>query len=290
MSNLLRHKKVHLGIKPYQCNRCQKNFSSVSNLNQHLMIHDRKSNRYKFVCFIEGCYQSYFYICTLKNHIVKFHHSEYSRLEQDYKNRSFIEIYKMLSAKKTGSTLDSDIINAGGLQKDDKVLNNECGQEIQKKEKFRLSKNLFKIVRSLPNESKISENCFSESHLKKQEVEGKKISPVQESEPPQYTDTFQQFNIIGINNNEQNIINNFSTTRAKNMEIEIINLTFNYLLYNYTVFNELNKISELTRLHSNFYYNLFTQNHNQNKVIIAILYKELSFNVLKFMQLNNGQV
>jgi len=93
---LIRHKRIHSGVKPYQCTFCNKNFSSSSNLKQHLNIHKNIIKRKKFPCFIHRCDKSYLYICTLKKHILNSHVEEYKQLKVEFPNRTFYDILKEL--------------------------------------------------------------------------------------------------------------------------------------------------------------------------------------------------
>jgi hypothetical protein len=291
MSNLLRHRKVHDGIRPFECTRCEKKFSSISNLNQHMLIHDKKSARFKFVCFAEGCDQSYFYICTLKNHIVKFHHSLFCRIEEEYKNRSFIDIFKFLSAKRNRTINESFTIETFFKEMPENFPYNDQHQvqdqyDDEKKENTKLSRNLFKILKI--RHEPINEN--SKSEFLKRKIEAPEIS--EEKPRTQFVTDYairseNTFNTVSNSNysshkiNQEDLIKKFSTTTFRMMEIQIINITFNYLLHNYTIFNELSKISELTKLHSIYHYNAVLKNHEQNKAIVALLHQELSFCVAR---------
>lgn len=97
MSNLLRHKKAHTGIKPFECRRCGKKCSSLSNLAQHASIHQQKRRRYKFSCFVGDCTTSYLYTCTLKKHLKKCHPQELQLLQEEYKNTNFMQLYRILT-------------------------------------------------------------------------------------------------------------------------------------------------------------------------------------------------
>ena len=101
MSNLIRHRRIHSGVKPYTCPECNKSFSSSSNLKQHMNIHKSSLKRNKYVCFVNSCCKAYLYICTLKKHIMFAHKKSFDLLEELYKDRNFFEIFKGLRRAKT---------------------------------------------------------------------------------------------------------------------------------------------------------------------------------------------
>jgi len=92
--NLIRHKNIHEGVRPFNCKFCQKIFSSSSNLKQHMNTHTNLVKRQKFPCFICKCDKSYLYICTLKKHILNSHLEEYDKLNAEYPDRTFNEVFK----------------------------------------------------------------------------------------------------------------------------------------------------------------------------------------------------
>jgi hypothetical protein len=97
---LIRHKRIHSGIKPYACRICPKTFSSSSNLKQHNNVHKNIIKRKKFCCFIKNCTKSYLYICTLKKHVSLVHQEYYDILREKYEEINFNEIYKDLKSNK----------------------------------------------------------------------------------------------------------------------------------------------------------------------------------------------
>jgi hypothetical protein len=87
-----------MAISRFICAKCQKHFSSASNLKQHSNVHINSLSRQKFTCFIKNCKKSYLYICTLKKHIQTFHQKEYDVILNDFygNERNFQTIYNYL--------------------------------------------------------------------------------------------------------------------------------------------------------------------------------------------------
>jgi hypothetical protein len=150
VSNLLRHKRVHTGFRPFVCNICEKSFTSSSNLKQHISIHKSSLKRIKYICFIEDCNKSYYYICTLKKHLIQCHLDKFKTIEEVYKDFNFYHIIENL--KKNQHNLHSSL-NFINFKENDK---NEHNFEFSEEENLQISYNNQKYVNSSSNNTKNS--------------------------------------------------------------------------------------------------------------------------------------
>jgi hypothetical protein len=89
-----------VGFKPFKCEKCDKTFSSSSNLNQHLSIHNLKKKRSNYICFAGDCKKTYFYICTLKKHIQVCHRNEYESIVGVFSERNFSHYYNKMRKRR----------------------------------------------------------------------------------------------------------------------------------------------------------------------------------------------
>ena len=47
---LQKHQRIHTGVKPYECPRCDKSFTQKSHLNRHLKAHEKRATQRTFTC------------------------------------------------------------------------------------------------------------------------------------------------------------------------------------------------------------------------------------------------
>jgi hypothetical protein len=107
--------RTHTGYKPFVCRYCEKAFTSSSNLKQHENVHKTKKFRHKFVCFVKNCSKIYYYVCTLKKHMMNRHRDIYDTLRQDFSNSNFYNIYSILRNKKSEYQNTYDFLNVNSF-------------------------------------------------------------------------------------------------------------------------------------------------------------------------------
>ena len=96
----MRHRRSHSGLKPFECQFCQRTFNSKANMNSHLIIHNDIIERKRIDCIIINCGKKFLYLSTIKKHLKKVHPEEYNEIIKAFPMQTFKKIIDDLSTQK----------------------------------------------------------------------------------------------------------------------------------------------------------------------------------------------
>jgi len=88
-TNLMRHLRTHMGIKRFECEICQRKFTSKENMKSHVRVHEAGHKNEKIQCFIRNCNKGFLYDSTFKKHLKSIHASEYEKILESFPNTTF---------------------------------------------------------------------------------------------------------------------------------------------------------------------------------------------------------
>lgn len=56
----------------------------------------KMNSRFKYICFISKCQKHYYYICTLKKHLISAHKPYFQTLVNSYPGKNFYEVFRLI--------------------------------------------------------------------------------------------------------------------------------------------------------------------------------------------------
>lgn len=85
------HEKLHLGLRPFSCNQCDKSYKKLDHLNRHKKIHS--ADQVATSCTFEGCDKTFCRIESLQSHVRIKHSGDPEKREMcDVCGKSFVNV------------------------------------------------------------------------------------------------------------------------------------------------------------------------------------------------------